>query len=622
MDAQRFDNLARALAGRFSRRGALRRGGAAAAAGMLASAGIRPAPATLAQDDNNDDPVYTVIRRYALDGPTRAVREVLEQGYLEDACKAKGFIAYFAVEDEDGDFVTVAVFRSEDDFEQFADDEAQWIAQNLSNLLPAPEEAISGQAYIHAGSPQAFRDTCPGAPPQPTVSPGQPTNTPAPAPTAAPTATVAPPCTAQGCVCTTGTRRPCDRGLVCCPTTDIPGGPGICQTRETCFPNDCAENGTACPRTCGADDACPGCCSGYCGDNDQCADAPSPPCTSEGCDCNGGVQNACDAGLICCQTPPSSPGGPGVCRTEAECNPPCTGEGCQCGFNDPSTCDQGLVCCAVQSGFICATTAQCPCTRQGCACNGGVQGNCDAGLVCCQDGRSIPGGAGTCEPEDQCAPAPCTGQGCDCNGGVLGACDTGLVCCQGGVAIPGGAGTCQPADECSPAPCAGEGCACNGGVQGACDAGLVCCQGGITIPGGEGTCTAEANCAPPPCTGEGCDCNGGVQDACDDGLICCQTDPSLPGGPGTCQPADACGPPPCTDNGGGCDATCNWGDSCPGCCVGYCNDTGQCDDAPPVVCTSAGCACTTGTEGACDDGLSCCSTGGDPGSTGVCQASC
>jgi hypothetical protein len=588
MDAQRFDNLAKSLAGRLSRRNALRRAGAAASATLLASAGVRAVPA--GAQDGDDQPVYTVIRRYTLDSPTSQVRAALQRGYIEDACKAPGFIAYFAVEDEDGDFATVAVFRSQEDFENFANAEANWIARNLGDLLPAPDESLSGDTYVHAGAAQMFRNTCPSAP-QPTAGPAPTTAPGAPTATAAPTVVPATPtptpeaCTGQGCVCSTGTRRPCDRGFICCPTTDVPGGPGVCQTREVCYPNECVENGGACDATCGADDACPSCCSNYCNDGGQCADAPAPPCSGEGCDCTTGTQSPCDAGLICCGTT-GTPGGPGTCLTEAECNPPCTG--------------------------------------QGCACTGGVQGNCDAGLVCCQGGQPIPGGAGTCEPEAQCAPSPCTGQGCACNGGVLGACDAGLVCCQDGVSIPGGAGTCQPEDQCAPPPCTGEGCDCTGGVQGNCDAGLVCCQNGQEVPGGAGTCTAEANCAPPPCTGEGCACNGGVQGACDDGLICCLTDPSVPGGPGSCQPADVCGPPPCTDNGGGCDATCNWGDSCPGCCSGYCNANGLCDTEPPdpVVCTGAGCACTTGTEAPCDEGLICCQTTDMPGGPGVCQVSC
>jgi hypothetical protein len=575
MDAQRFDNLARRFAARLSRRSALRHAGAAGAASLLASAGVRAAPAA-AQGDSR--PVYTVIRRYSLDDSADDVRAGLQQGYVEDACKAPGFIAYFTVEDEDGDFVTVAVFDRRRSFETFATAEASWIAQNLGNLLPAPEETISGDSYIHAGAPQMFQNTCPGSPPVPTALP---TTAPAPTPApAAPTPTAQPACTGQGCVCTTGVRRACDRGLVCCPTTDLMGGPGVCQPRDVCYPNQCDENGDACAATCNWGDACPSCCSNYCNDTGQCGDQEQPACTGEGCDCITGTQSPCDAGLMCCGTT-GTPGGPGTCQTEAQCNPPCTGAGC--------------------------------------ACNGGVQGNCDAGLVCCQGGQPIPGGAGTCVAEAECAPAPCTGQGCDCNGGVQGACDTGLVCCQDGVAIPGGAGTCQPEDQCAPPPCTGEGCACTGGVQGNCDAGLVCCQDGQEIPGGSGTCTA--NCAPPPCTGEGCACNGGVQGACDDGLICCQTDPSVPGGPGTCQPADACGPT-CTGNGGGCDATCNWGDSCPGCCSGYCNEGGVCDDPPPVTCTGAGCACTTGTQAPCDEGLVCCGTTDLMGGPGVCQASC
>ena len=49
MDAQRFDNLAKSLAGRLTRRNAMRRAGAAASATVLASAGIRAAPALVSQ---------------------------------------------------------------------------------------------------------------------------------------------------------------------------------------------------------------------------------------------------------------------------------------------------------------------------------------------------------------------------------------------------------------------------------------------------------------------------------------------------------------------------------------------------------------------------------------------
>src|SRR5215217_1304872 len=179
MDGQKFDNLAKSLAGRLSRRNALRRAGAAASATLLASAGVRAAPA-IAQAQ--DEPVYTVIRRYTLDSPTKAVRAALQRGYIEAACKAPGFIAYFAVEDEDGDFATVAAFLSKNDFEKFATGEANWIAQNLGDLLPAPDEALSGDTYVYAGAAQPFRNTCPATAEQttgaPTTAPGAPTAVP------------------------------------------------------------------------------------------------------------------------------------------------------------------------------------------------------------------------------------------------------------------------------------------------------------------------------------------------------------------------------------------------------------------------------------------------------------
>lgn len=46
------------------------------------------------------------------------------------------------------------------------------------------------------------------------------------------------------------------------------------------------------------------------------------PCTGIGCPCNGGVQGACDEGLVCCQSQMNGgpmPGGPGMCAAEDAC---------------------------------------------------------------------------------------------------------------------------------------------------------------------------------------------------------------------------------------------------------------------------------------------------------------
>lgn len=50
--------------------------------------------------------------------------------------------------------------------------------------------------------------------------------------------------------------------------------------------------------------------------------ATAEACTGIGCLCNGGVQNACDDGLVCCQSQMnggSIPGGQGMCAAEDAC---------------------------------------------------------------------------------------------------------------------------------------------------------------------------------------------------------------------------------------------------------------------------------------------------------------
>ena len=50
--------------------------------------------------------------------------------------------------------------------------------------------------------------------------------------------------------------------------------------------------------------------------------ATAAPCTGIGCACNGGVQNACDEGLVCCQSQMNGgpiPGGAGMCAAADAC---------------------------------------------------------------------------------------------------------------------------------------------------------------------------------------------------------------------------------------------------------------------------------------------------------------
>ncbi len=127
-------------------------------------------------------------------------------------------------------------------------------------------------------------------------------------------------CTGEGCVCHTGVRGACDDGLVCCADDpSIPGSHGRCEAEDVCFGNQCQATTNPCPSACAGGSYCQGCCSGYCGDDGHCGAAP---CTAVGCECMAGVEGACDAGLVCCQSQMGAgngPGGPGMCATQDGC---------------------------------------------------------------------------------------------------------------------------------------------------------------------------------------------------------------------------------------------------------------------------------------------------------------
>lgn len=127
-------------------------------------------------------------------------------------------------------------------------------------------------------------------------------------------------CTAQGCSCQSGARGGCDDGLVCCAhDSSLAGGPGRCEEEVACFTHQCQATTNPCPSNCPASTFCKDCCSGYCGADDRCA---TPKCEGIGCPCTAGVEGTCSPGLVCCQsqmTAPNKPGGPGMCAAPAGC---------------------------------------------------------------------------------------------------------------------------------------------------------------------------------------------------------------------------------------------------------------------------------------------------------------
>jgi hypothetical protein len=321
MDAERFDSMARSLASRLSRRTALRGTGAAAAAGVLAALQAGTSRAAVARQ--NADLPYVVVRTYQAPADLASLQQTLEQGYAPQLAQQPGFVEYTVLGNESG-VTTISAFTTPNAEEAATNQLANWVNQNLANLLPELITTINDTAIVHVANQAVF---CPAPPSGPTPTAAAPTaaaptataaaptataaapTATASAPTAtaaAPTATALPVCTdpsrpGVGCACSTGTQNPCgDTTLVCCANDPnaAPGAPGTCTPSSVgCQPL---------------------------GPTPTLEPSPTPPtpCTGIGCPCTAGVEGTCDAGLVCCQSQMGGdnvPGGPGMCAAADAC---------------------------------------------------------------------------------------------------------------------------------------------------------------------------------------------------------------------------------------------------------------------------------------------------------------
>lgn len=291
MDPNRFDSLARRLGARVSRRDVMR-AGAGAALGAVALGALRPAAAQEAASSALDR--FISVRTYPYDGTVEDAQQGL-QGLINIVQQQPGFISFDIIFTGDS-LLTISTFLDQPSAVAAAEQQDTWISENAASILQGTPTIQSGDVFLRS------------------VLEG-------------------------GCPCTTGTENPCGSELlVCCPTTGVAGGDGVCLSAVTTCP--------AVPES----DATP---------------TAIPACTGEGCACNGGVQGACDDGLVCCQPGESVPGGAGTCTAEDACNPAtpspvCTSEGCDCASGTESPCDDGLECCgATEPGGTGTCQASC-----------------------------------------------------------------------------------------------------------------------------------------------------------------------------------------------------------------------------------------------------------------------
>lgn len=104
--------------------------------------------------------MHITIRRYQIHpGSTRHLVDMIRTKFLPIIQQAPNFIAYYAIDEGDGDISAVSIF--EDEASALASNRlaANWILEHLSHLITMPPKIIAGDVVAHAVAPEATLTT-------------------------------------------------------------------------------------------------------------------------------------------------------------------------------------------------------------------------------------------------------------------------------------------------------------------------------------------------------------------------------------------------------------------------------------------------------------------------------
>ena len=165
MNTQRPFAVNSIFSGRLPRRAALAQLAVGAAAGLMASAGLRGASIQRAAAQPATPPAgasaYTVIRRYQLlpDASMDNLVERVNTGFVPIVSRIPGFQEYLFVDAGDGAHLTISLYDDLSGAQQSTRDAASWAAENVAALIEGPPEVTTGWIRIHVDADDALAAT-------------------------------------------------------------------------------------------------------------------------------------------------------------------------------------------------------------------------------------------------------------------------------------------------------------------------------------------------------------------------------------------------------------------------------------------------------------------------------
>ena len=86
------------------------------------------------------------IRRYTIrPGSTKELVDRIESDFLPIISRAPQFVAYYAIDEGDGDVSAVSIFEDEASAEASNAIAAAWVMKNVASLITVPPKIISGE---------------------------------------------------------------------------------------------------------------------------------------------------------------------------------------------------------------------------------------------------------------------------------------------------------------------------------------------------------------------------------------------------------------------------------------------------------------------------------------------
>lgn len=101
--------------------------------------------------------MYASIRKYKIKTESVATLAVrVEDGFVPIISRLPGFVSYMVIDAGDGVVASVSVFESEEAAEQSNAAAAQWVKENLSDVISEAAEITAGEIALAAPAPPAW----------------------------------------------------------------------------------------------------------------------------------------------------------------------------------------------------------------------------------------------------------------------------------------------------------------------------------------------------------------------------------------------------------------------------------------------------------------------------------